>query len=286
MSKAVRPKQDQEFAGLLGPIGDDAYAELRKKIEEETALIPLIVWKETGILLDGYNRLRAYDELGITSYPIVVLSFGDRDDALQWIINNQLARRNLTDEKRSFFRGKDYLLSKKKHGDADRIDSPSGQNVHLEKTAEILGEKHNVTERTIRRDAAFAAAVETVPPKAREPLLNGQVSKSATLAATGKKTVLCDRCERFQTPVKDCPNCAALKQVKLTRPIPTRKPSPEKQGRQTFDWKGFDSHFGAVVRSVDALAKAYPDHDTEHAKAVKLLDQFADLWAAWKKKVK
>jgi hypothetical protein len=54
----------------------------------------LVVWKEQGILLDGHNRYaicRAHD----VAFATVERTFAERDDALLWMLSNQLGRRNL-----------------------------------------------------------------------------------------------------------------------------------------------------------------------------------------------
>jgi N6-adenosine-specific RNA methylase IME4 len=53
-----------------------------------------VVWKEEGILLDGHNRYRICQSIG-AEFKTIELSFEDRDGAKEWMIKNQLGRRNL-----------------------------------------------------------------------------------------------------------------------------------------------------------------------------------------------
>ena len=69
-------------------------------------------------------------------------------DPKEWIIKNQLGRRNLTEQEASYYRGKLYESRKLNHG-GDR--KSSGQNVHLIKTAEEIGKQYGVDEKTIQR---------------------------------------------------------------------------------------------------------------------------------------
>ena len=71
---------------------------------------------------------------------------------------NQLGRRNLTSESVSYLRGIWYELTKQPRG-GDR--KSSGQNDHL-KTDEKLGALFLASPKTIRRDAKFATAVDTL----------------------------------------------------------------------------------------------------------------------------
>ncbi len=82
---------------------------------------------------------------------------------------NQLARRNLRDEQRSYLRGKyvkglDVKLGRPKKGD------------NLSPLSTVAAHEH-VTERTVERDAEYAAAVDAVEanvPGARETILAGE----------------------------------------------------------------------------------------------------------------
>lgn len=78
----------------------------RKHSEEETAafdeltakhgiILPLIVWKEKNILIDGYNRVRKCDELGLPLPAIIELSFADEQEAITFSRRLQIGRRNV-----------------------------------------------------------------------------------------------------------------------------------------------------------------------------------------------
>lgn len=59
---------------------------------------PLVVWKQEDgntILLDGHNRMKISAEHGGMPYRIVEKEFESREEAIIWIADNQLGRRNL-----------------------------------------------------------------------------------------------------------------------------------------------------------------------------------------------
>ena len=85
-------------------------------------------------------------------------------DPKEWIIKNQLGRRNLTTEEASYYRGILYESKKLNHG-GDR--NSSVQNAHL-KTAEQIGKEYGVNESTVRRDATYAKAVDKVAEEVGE----------------------------------------------------------------------------------------------------------------------
>src|SRR2546425_6224827 len=76
---------------------------------------PLVVWQEAGVLLDGHNRY-ALCQAHALPFDVHALSLPSREDAINWIINNQLGRRNLTEAQKSYLRGKRYQQEKKREG--------------------------------------------------------------------------------------------------------------------------------------------------------------------------
>ena len=149
---------DQEFQSLIPPLTDEERAGLEENLLRDGCLDPLVVWSERGILLDGHNRKEICDRYGI-EYRTREVRLPDRAAAADWIDAHQLGRRNLTPEQMSLLRGRRYNRLKKGHG-GDRKSESSGQNVHLDKTAETIARQHGVTERTVRRDGQFAEAID------------------------------------------------------------------------------------------------------------------------------
>jgi hypothetical protein len=92
------------------------------------------------------------------------LSLEDREEAINWIIENQLGRRNLTTEQKSYLRGKRYIQEKTTgHGKAADQDDP-------QETAERLGRHYGVGPATVKRDAAFAEAVDVLDEEVRQDI--------------------------------------------------------------------------------------------------------------------
>ena len=58
---------------------------------------PVRVWSEEGVVLDGHTRLRAAEAAGLTTVPVVRISFDSEDAAIEYAIRAQTHRRNLTD---------------------------------------------------------------------------------------------------------------------------------------------------------------------------------------------
>jgi len=84
----------------------------------------------------------------------------DRDAAKLWMLHHARARRNLTPTELSYIRGAEYNL-KKKAPHRPKADKEGGNTYHL-KTAETLADAHGVSEKTIRNDAKYAAAIDEI----------------------------------------------------------------------------------------------------------------------------
>lgn len=179
---------DPEFKTLIPPLLPVERAGLEASILDEGCRDALVVWRGRNILVDGHNRYEICTKHGI-SFEIVEIELAGRDEAIDWIYQNQLARRNLTDEKRSYLRGKQYEHRKKAWGaeKGGRGNQHTGVvSAHYEhlpnsdesrfllrgreyerqkeaaKTADTIAKEHGVGQATIRRDAAYARSIDTL----------------------------------------------------------------------------------------------------------------------------
>jgi hypothetical protein len=174
---------DPEFEKLLPRPTPEETAGLAAMIQKGKHVDDLVTFVFDGhrILGDGHNRRRICDEKGIP-YSTRDVEVGSREEAIEWIINNQLSKRNLTDEQRDYFIGKFYLANKQKAG-GDRKSKSAAQNEHMiGAVAEAIAEQHGVSPATVRRDAEFAEAVDAIAndegPEAKEEILRGKSGRT------------------------------------------------------------------------------------------------------------
>ena len=150
---------DPEFKTLIPPLLPVERAGLEASILDEGCRDALVVWRGRNILVDGHNRYEICTKHGI-SFEIVEIELAGRDEAIDWIYQNQLARRNLTDEKRSYLRGKQYEHRKKMVGRPEKM--VQNAPIVAERTSVTVAKEHDVNESTIRRDAAYARSIDTL----------------------------------------------------------------------------------------------------------------------------
>jgi protein gp37 len=147
---------------------------------------PLVVWKETSILLDGHHRYQICRDLNVP-FTIIQMSFQELESALCWIDGNQLQKRNLTPEAIAYYRGQLYTRLKKRQGGDHKS---KGHSDPLINQAEQLANEYGVSEKTIKRDAAYAQAVdalEEIEPGVKAKALNGAMTKKEVIDRARKR---------------------------------------------------------------------------------------------------
>lgn len=256
---------DKEFAGLCPDLTTEEAAQLEASISSDGCRDEIVVWaNHKDTILDGHHRYEICERLGKT-FKTTALRFDSREECIEWIVANQLGRRNLTEEQKSYLRGKRYQAEKQSQGG----DRASGQNVHLPKTAEKLAEEYDVDEKTIRRDEAFAEAVDTIAevqgPEAKAAILAGEsLGKAATVKA------------------------AKLPKAKMAKAVKTGElPKPTKPGQQTYNPEQFKTvyeYLGHALPKIGALNRVHPTKFYGQAEnSIKDAMQAVD---DWKKAVK
>lgn len=216
-----------ELEELIPPLLTDELQQLEQNIIREGCREALLVWQTTEeticpekkdtntvyVLIDGHNRHSICTKHGI-DFKIHLVDFKNLYDARQYMVDNQLGRRNLTPEQVSYLRGIKYLTEKKEKGKYERLDH-KGQNVlygsetseinpitegdehkrpnipygtEVVSTSEKLGKRFNVSEKTIKRDAEFASGLEKLDPALKLEILSGQIKINKTLIQQVSKT--------------------------------------------------------------------------------------------------
>lgn len=88
---------DKELKNLIPPLTEEEYAGLEESILNEGCRDAIVLWGET--IIDGHNRYEICTKHGIY-FRTVQKEFEDRNAAKLWMMQNQLARRNLNDFQR------------------------------------------------------------------------------------------------------------------------------------------------------------------------------------------
>ncbi|RYC67062.1 ParB N-terminal domain-containing protein [Spirosoma sordidisoli] len=197
-----------ELQAFIPPLLPDEQAQLENNIRKDGCREALLVWETTEgslagsddispvyVLVDGHNRYGICQRFGI-DFRVNLVSFSGMDEVRSFMIENQLGRRNLTPEQTAYFRGLRYLDERGTRGkykrdnhkgqnvpyaSADFIDTASNPEAKAESTAQKIAKQYNVNEKTIKRDAEFAAGMDKLAPALKASILAGSVSVSKSV---------------------------------------------------------------------------------------------------------
>jgi phage N-6-adenine-methyltransferase len=193
-----------ELRKLIPPLLPAEREGLRKSIEAEGIRDHLSLWQAPGgqlVLVDGHNRF----EIAMETHEIFTFrlkDFSSVSEAQNWMIDNQLSRRNLSDEQRRYLIGKRYQAEKGSHG-GPRIpvtESPTAsvQTEHLKsiaspspKTVERVAKELKVSPSTVKRADKFAAGADRIGE--HSPQLQGQILSGEVKLPKGQVEALADQ---------------------------------------------------------------------------------------------
>lgn len=90
-------KIDHDFKNLLPPLSDDEFSRLESDILKDGIRENLLTWN--GFIIDGHNRYEIATRHKL-EFKTTNKEFSNKQEVIQWMLNNQLGRRNLPKEKR------------------------------------------------------------------------------------------------------------------------------------------------------------------------------------------
>jgi ParB-like chromosome segregation protein Spo0J len=91
---------NDEFKNFIPSQKDTEFEALSESIDKNGCIDPIIVWKGKGIIVDGHHRYEICKPLRIP-FAIIEIEFEDEDAVKLWMLQHQLARRNLNNFQRS-----------------------------------------------------------------------------------------------------------------------------------------------------------------------------------------
>ena len=196
-------KINPEFEHLIPPLVDDEFELLKSNIlSEQEIYTPIFVWN--GFIIDGHHRFKILSENRDIKFRVVEKKFDNKYEAMSWICNNQLGRRNLTTENKRYLIGKRYDAEKimrhlnKEFRGNQHTKVVTDQNVQLatsEKksstvTRDRIARETGTSSGYVQRADEFAKGVDAadeVVPGIKQEILSGKIKKTAKeIAAIAK----------------------------------------------------------------------------------------------------
>lgn len=210
---------DKEFRSVLPPQAKEEHDALEAEILDGLHVDALVLAKIEGepklILAGGYNRHDICTKHGIDP-PTRTKKFASRQAVIEWIVRDQLGRRNLTDERRAYFIGKQYQATKPpKGGIGENHESVRNTDSENLRSAADVGEEHGIDEQTVRENADYAKALDALLPEEKAAVLAGVSGLSKKKIISGEKPILCAACRRRgrvgQDFLKNCVECKSMR---------------------------------------------------------------------------
>lgn len=192
---------DPEFQNKIPPLTEAEFRQLEENILSSGQIYePIAVWN--GVIVDGHNRYKIHLDHPEISIQIREMDFADKWEAFDWMYRNQLGRRNLTDEQKTYLIGKMYEARKnrvgapvgnsnRKNNDANVATlKPKFPNGRTKRISDIVGEEQGVSGRTVTNAHNYSRgidAIRTVDSDLADEILTGKVDvPNAAIQAVGK----------------------------------------------------------------------------------------------------
>ena len=154
-------KIDDEFKDLLRPLNTEEYESLEQSIKTlGMAYDPIIHWG--GTIIDGHHRYGICQHGGY-EYTTLELDFDSREEAIDWIIDKQYGRRNLTPNEIKYYRG--YKFNNLK----------GSNNIEKSEGLQELAKQEGVTDRTLRRDGEYQRGVAKLDTETKKKVLSNEI---------------------------------------------------------------------------------------------------------------
>jgi DNA-binding transcriptional regulator YdaS (Cro superfamily) len=205
-------------------LSPEEYAQLEENIlADGKCRNALIVWKDA--LVDGHNRLGICVKHGIR-FEVAEMDFADREEVKLWIVNNQLARRNLSDAARiGLAMKKAEMMREKAKGNLSHGGRPRADEKGLP-----LSSKHIVEPLCVQTALASEAGVskgmlsqyhqilKQGSPELITAVQSGQIKiGTAFRLLPGELLKELEKAEKVYTPAGDCRKLNTLLDALLTK---------------------------------------------------------------------
>lgn len=228
-------KIEPEIKQLCRPLGDEERRLLENDIKERGCIDPIVYWEGNGTIIDGHNRHEICTMNGIP-YERVSMCFETKEDVINYVIDHQLGRRNLSELEKSYLRGKRYLTEKKAPHRPKESELPQNEGVSGE-TAERIAKQNGVSSATIERDANLAEAIDKIREAVSDEFVNKLRSGKTKLSKKGidelskqlpeDMKVLAEHVEKG-TKLSDAKELLESNKSSQSEPTAVSPPSPKK----------------------------------------------------------
>ena len=181
------------FKDLLPPLTPSEMEQLEKSVLEEGIRDSIKVWQYQ--IVDGHNRYELAQNYNLP-FKTIEVYFANEDDVCEWMLTNQLGRRNLEPNIKTLLIGQLYELQKKRVGapeenkHANKIKAENNVETVTQlfpRTSEVIAGQFGVTEKTVRNAAKVAQAFEKAPEPVKKQFQQGSISQKKLVESVQPK---------------------------------------------------------------------------------------------------
>lgn len=211
---------DEEFQKLIPPLTDDEYRQLEENCIKEGIREAILVWDRGDdlVIVDGHNRYKIAREHNL-KWNHKVMHFESREDAIAWICDNQLGRRNLPTADKVILADKKHealaaIAKRKQMAGKSDPDKKSCQGMSAKEKNKIdrqnktdykIAKIAGVSEDTVRKVRKIEAEAT---PQVKEAVRQGKLSINQAYNSTFPKVLdpvkeAKERHEAFQEKAKE-----------------------------------------------------------------------------------
>jgi N6-adenosine-specific RNA methylase IME4 len=201
-------KIDAEFKALIAPLQPDERQQLEENLVAHGCRDALVVWRDT--LIDGHNRHEICERRRI-KYRTVEMALASREHVLLWIEENQLGRRNLTDDQRATI-VESVVERKADLSRAEQLKKAREQRGKPKPSVVAAASTTTPTKQRIRTELSKRAQVSERKVKAIRAIKKVKPAALAEIRA-GEKTIL-----EVKAEIKTAEKAAVARQIAAEAP--------------------------------------------------------------------
>lgn len=170
-------KIDEEFKNLIPALSPDEFQMLEENCKDyrirDALVVGVFPGSDGAVLIDGHNRYEIARKNNL-SFETKRIDFPSREDAIDWVIRNQLGRRNIPKYVRGelILKLKPRIAEQAKANQGTRTDI-SQNSVKSHDTQKELAKLAGVSHDTIHKVEVIA---EKAPEETKQALRRGDVS--------------------------------------------------------------------------------------------------------------
>ena len=263
-------KRIPRFEQLHRSLSSKERDQLKRAISQDGQRDPVVLM-QGDILIDGHHRDEICRELGIETKFVIKIFAGGEDEAYQWALRLQLARRNLSAPDYHLTIGRLYNSIKGERGGDQKSKV---QNEPLINAQESVSQSAGISTTTVKRHGKYAEVFDKLPGGIQDLIIETPklASRNAVIMMAAMKPA---DMKPIASDVRVGNKSTFDEALGLTN---GNSMEPRKaKGKEVSAVKQVDEllkkHVGVVVRGIDAVAKINGGQGKWHTQANKALGE-------------